>query len=91
MLTPDKKEDVLLRLKRLEGQIRGVQKMVDQDKYCVDIMIQLAAVRSATRNVGKEILESHAHSCVLEAIQSDNIDSDETIDELIDVIFKFNK
>lgn len=87
----DKKRKVLTRLKKIEGQLRGIQKMVDQDQYCVDILTQITAVRSATKNVGKEILESHAHSCVMKAVKEGNGSGDQSFDELLETIFKFTK
>ncbi|MCK8817207.1 metal-sensitive transcriptional regulator [Natroniella sulfidigena] len=84
-----KKEDLLNRLKRIEGQVRGVHRMVEDDKYCADILVQIAAVKGALNKVGKTILEKHAHGCVQNAIATG--DGDEKIDELLEILFKFNK
>ncbi len=87
MLDAREKKDVLLRLKKIEGQIRGLQKMVDNNVYCVDVLTQLASVRSAVTSVSKKIMKSHANSCVLQAVKKGK---DESIDEMLDVIFKFS-
>jgi DNA-binding FrmR family transcriptional regulator len=64
--TPDK-DDYLRRLRRIEGQIRGLQKMIDDDKYCIDILTQVAAVTSALRSVAVGLLEDHLGHCVAQA------------------------
>jgi len=62
-----KRKDVLDRLARVEGHVRGIGRMVEEDKDCPDILIQIAAVRSALDNVGRILLEDHMETCVLEA------------------------
>lgn len=66
------KQRTLDRLARLEGQVRGIAKMVDEDRYCVDILAQTAAVCSALKRVERLVLENHAHHCVEDAIDSGN-------------------
>ncbi len=83
------KEELINRLKRIEGQVRGLQRMLDEDKYCVDVLTQIAAVKGALNKVGMRILEKHTHGCVQNAL-TDN-EGDEIIDELMDVIFKFTR
>ncbi|MGF7184041.1 DNA-binding FrmR family transcriptional regulator [Desulfitispora alkaliphila] len=83
------KKDLLLRLKKIEGQVRGVQKMIDDDRYCVDLLIQLAAIRSGVNKVGLSILENHTKGCVAKAVKDDR--GDQAIDELMEVINKFIK
>lgn len=85
-----KKDELLRRLKRIEGQVRGIQKMIEEDRYCVDIMVQIAAIKSAMNQVGLSILESHTRGCVSDAI-SNQSDGEEKIDELMDVIRQFTK
>lgn len=80
---------VLQRLKKIEGQVRGIQKMVEDDRYCVDILIQIAAVRAALDKAGLAILKKHTHGCVKRAIESG--EGDPIIDELMDVIKLFIK
>ncbi len=82
------KEAVLKRLKRIEGQVKGIYKMVDEDRYCNDILIQIAAVRSAINKVGGIVLENHLKGCVKEAIDNNQND---VIDELMDTMLKFIK
>ncbi|MDN5326233.1 MAG: CsoR family transcriptional regulator, copper-sensing transcriptional repressor [Moorella sp. (in: firmicutes)] len=81
------REDLLLRLRKIEGQVKGIHRMIEEDKYCVDILIQIAAVRAALKKVGSMIFESHVRGCVRTAIvnQADK----EIISELIDVLNRF--
>lgn len=81
------KGNLLKRLRRIEGQVRGIQRMVEQDKYCVDILVQIAAVRSALDKVGLILLENHTRGCVARAIKND--DADAAIAELTDVMRRF--
>ncbi len=64
------KENIQRRLKRIEGQIRGLQKMVDENKYCVDVITQTSAIRNALKGVEDVLLESHLSSCVVSQIKS---------------------
>jgi DNA-binding FrmR family transcriptional regulator len=73
------------RLKIIEGQVRGIQKMVEEEKYCVDILRQVSAVRAALNNVGKLILRRHIDNCITDAIRSDGANSRDIIDELMDI------
>ncbi len=77
------------RLKRIEGQVRGIQKMVEEEKSCEDILIQIGAVKSALHKTGQTILEGHMHHCVLDGIKEGN--EDETIDKLISALNQFSK
>jgi DNA-binding FrmR family transcriptional regulator len=75
------------RLSRIEGQVRGLARMVDEDRYCIDIVTQIAAVRAALRRVEEEVLRDHVAHCVEHAIASGNkSDQREKIAELMDVI-----
>jgi CsoR family transcriptional regulator, copper-sensing transcriptional repressor len=75
------------RLSRIEGQVRGLSKMVDEDRYCIDIVTQISAVRAALRRVEEEVLRDHVAHCVEHAITSGNkTDQREKIAELMDVI-----
>ncbi|SDJ15641.1 metal-sensitive transcriptional regulator [Natribacillus halophilus] len=78
------KQELLNRLKRIEGQVRGVQKMIDEDKYCVDILHQISAIQSAMKKVSVGLMEDHTHHCVVNAIEKGN--KEETIEELMDVM-----
>lgn len=83
------KDSILKRLKRVEGQVRGVQRMVEEDKYCVDILVQIAAIRSALDRVGLILLEDHMRGCVSNAIK--NNEGDSAVAELTDVVKRFIK
>lgn len=85
----DERSLVLNRLRRIEGQIKGIQKMVEEDKYCSDILMQVNAVRSAVNNVGTLILENHLRKCLNEAITHD--EQDKLIKELSELISKYAK
>jgi len=86
------KSQVKGRLRRIEGQIRGVQKMVDEDRYCIDIVTQIAAVRAALRRVEEEILRDHVSHCVEHAIASgDRADQRQKISELMAVISRSDR
>jgi DNA-binding FrmR family transcriptional regulator len=75
------------RLNRIEGQVRGITRMVDEDRYCIDVITQLAAVRAALRRVEQEILGDHIKHCVHAAIKSgDTQDQQTKIAELIEVL-----
>jgi DNA-binding FrmR family transcriptional regulator len=83
----DIKASVGKRLGRIEGQVRGLSKMVDDDRYCIDIVTQISAVRAALRRVEEEILQDHVAHCVEHAISSGNkMDQREKIAELMAVI-----
>ena len=83
----DTDEKILQRLRRIEGQVRGIQKMVEEDRYCVDILTQIAAVRAALDKTGLSILKRHTHGCVKKAIESG--EGDPIIEELMDVMKLF--
>ncbi len=77
------------RLRKIEGQVRGVQKMVDEDKPCEQILIQIGAIKSALHKTGQVILEGHMHHCVLDGIRRG--EEDEVIDKLISALNQFSK
>jgi len=82
------KENLLLRLKKIEGQIKGIQKMVESGKSCNEILIQIAAARSALNKVGAIILEKYSKSCIAEYR---NTNEDKNIDELVETLIRFIK
>lgn len=86
--TPEEKKALLVRLRRAEGQIRGIEKMVENDAYCPDILIQVSAVTSALNSFSKELLACHLRSCVVEDIRSGR---EEAVDELMKVLQKLMK
>lgn len=83
----DDKVNLLNRLRRIEGQVRGIQRMIEEDRYCVDVLVQVTAVKSAVNAVGLTLLENHTRGCVTNAVKSGNEQA--MIDELMDVIRKF--
>jgi len=81
------KASSLKRLSRIEGQVRGLARMVEEDRYCIDIVTQVAAVRAALRRVEEEILRDHVAHCVEHAIASGNkADQRRKIEELMNVV-----
>jgi DNA-binding FrmR family transcriptional regulator len=88
----DIKTSLQKRLSRIEGQVRGLSKMVDEDRYCIDIVTQLSAVRAALRRVEEEVLRDHVAHCVEHAISSgDKADQRRKIAELMDVVGRSNR
>ena len=81
------KENIINRLKKIEGQVKGIQRMVKEEKYCVDILVQIAAVRAAVNKVGGTILKRYTLECFSKEIGYK--DNDDKIEELIGVITKF--
>lgn len=86
--TEKQKQELIIQLRRIEGQIRGIQAMLENDRYCIDILTQIQAARASLTNVGLKILEGHAKGCVVSAIQEGR---EEIIDEMMDTIRKFSK
>ncbi|MDP5272498.1 metal-sensitive transcriptional regulator [Chengkuizengella axinellae] len=82
------KSDLIKRLNRIEGQVRGVKGLIEKDTYCDDVLNQIAAVKSALNSVGKLLLEAHMRSCVVERIQDGE---DEVVDELLTTVHKLLK
>ncbi len=76
------------RLNRIEGQIRGIKKMIEEDRYCNDVLIQLAAVESSVKSLSNQVLENHLLTCISNDIENGNL---EVIDELISLFKRFNK
>jgi len=80
------KKDILQRLKTIEGHLRGIQRMVEEDRYCVDILKQPRAVQNALQKVDATILENHLQTCVTRALRSENEEErTRVIEELMDV------
>ena len=76
------------RLRRIEGQVRGIQKMVEADRYCADVLTQVAAVQEALRSVGKELLRHHLRHCAADAFRKGGPPADAAGDELIELFYK---
>jgi DNA-binding FrmR family transcriptional regulator len=89
MMDPETKVKVEARLKRVAGQVAGIERMIEDDRYCVDVLLQISAVRAALAKVGKIMLEAHIRTCVTEAFESDDADDrDAKIAELVRVFDK---
>jgi DNA-binding FrmR family transcriptional regulator len=92
IMQPVAKSSCLKRLGRIEGQVRGVARMVTEDRYCIDIVTQLSAVRAALRRVEQEILRDHVAHCVEHAIASGNVDEQRRkVAELMDVFARADR
>ena len=84
--------DEIVPLKRIEGQIRGIQKMIEEKRYCIDILTQLSSIAGAVRRVEENILNRHLRGCVRDSFTKGNReDKAQKIDEVIDVLQKFRK
>src|SRR5579863_2282122 len=85
---PEIKEANRKRLRRIEGQIRGLQKMVEADRYCADIITQVASVQEALRGVARNLMRNHLHHCAAQALRSGKREETEAMyDELLDLIY----
>jgi CsoR family transcriptional regulator, copper-sensing transcriptional repressor len=84
---PDIKARNLTRLRRIEGQVRGLQKMVDDDRYCADILTQIASVHEALRSVGRELMRNHLRHCAASAIKKGAGEADAMYDELVELMY----
>ena len=87
------KEDVLRRLNRIEGQVRGIKRLVEEDTYCVDVMNdQVSSVHEALRGVGKILMRNHLQHCITDALRDgDEEKAEKTYQEMMDLIYKFAK
>ncbi|WP_338083504.1 metal-sensing transcriptional repressor [Fictibacillus nanhaiensis] len=83
------KHELNNRLRKIEGQVRGLQKMIEEDRYCIDVLVQISAVSAGLKKVGFQLMENHTHHCVSDAVQSGN--GKESIEELMRVIKQFSK
>jgi CsoR family transcriptional regulator, copper-sensing transcriptional repressor len=81
------KKAVSDRLRRIEGQVRGIQRMVEEDQYCIDILTQVNSAASALRSVGMGVLDDHVRHCVKESIETG--ESDEKLEELLTAVARF--
>jgi CsoR family transcriptional regulator, copper-sensing transcriptional repressor len=84
----DIKERNLKRLRRVEGQVRGLQKMVEEDRYCADILTQISSVHEALRSVGRELVRNHLKHCAASSFQHGGSEAEAMYDELIDMMYK---
>lgn len=87
MISPERRKALLTRLNRIEGQINGLKKMVNEDRECVEILTQITSTQQALRGVAKIMMRNYLEKCVTDAIRSD--ESEPIYDELMDVVFKY--
>ncbi len=88
---PGIKERNLKRLRRIEGQIRGLQRMVEDDRYCADIMTQISSAHEALRAVGRELMRNHLKHCASAAIMTGKAEADAMYEELVDMMYKHSR
>lgn len=92
MLTEKQKSSVTSRLRRIGGQVNGIQRMIDEDRYCMDIVTQVSAIVAALRTVEDIVLENHLNTCVADAIRSKNsAEQQEKVGEVMTVVGKLRK
>ena len=87
----DVKERNRKRLRRIEGQVRGIQKMVEEDRYCADILTQISSVHEALRAVGRELMRNHLKHCATTALRGTAEESEAMYDELVDLMYKHSR
>lgn len=85
------KAQYLARLKRIEGQVRGIQRMMENEEYCIDVLNQVAAATGALQNMSIALMEDHLHHCVSNAIRNDTLAGDEKISEAMQTIQRMLK
>lgn len=87
----DARERNLKRLRRIEGQVRGLQKMVEEDRYCADVLTQIASVHEALRSVGRELMRNHLKHCATGAIKAGEPKASAMYDELVEMMYKHSR
>ena len=88
---PEVKSRNIKRLRRIEGQVRGLQKMVGEDRYCADILTQISSVQEALRGVGRELMRNHLRHCATGAIRSGGAEADRMYDELVELMYTHSR
>jgi len=88
---PDIKERNVKRLRRIEGQVRGLQKMVDEDRYCADILTQISSVHEALRSVARGLMRNHLKHCASNAIRSSDEEAEAMYDELVQMMYTHSR
>lgn len=90
MISPERRKACLLRLARIEGQVKGLARMIEEDRLCIDILTQVSSVQEALRGVGKIMLRNYLENCATDAIRSGETSrAERTYGELMDAIYKF--
>jgi CsoR family transcriptional regulator, copper-sensing transcriptional repressor len=88
---PEVRNRNIKRLRRIEGQVRGLQRMVEEDRYCADIMTQISSVHEALRSVGRELMRNHLKYCATSAIKSGEADAESMYDELVEMMYRHSR
>jgi CsoR family transcriptional regulator, copper-sensing transcriptional repressor len=88
---PAAKDRNLKRLRRIEGQVRGLQKMVEEERYCADVLTQISSVHEALRSVGRELMRNHLRHCAGSAIRAGDAEAEAMYDELVDMMYKHSR
>jgi DNA-binding FrmR family transcriptional regulator len=87
---PEVQEKALARLRRIEGQVRGLGRMIEEQRYCADILVQIASVQEALRGVGKLLMKNHLEHCVTDALRSgDRLDAERAYTEVLDLMYRY--
>lgn len=87
----ERKEKNLKRLRRIEGQVRGIQKMVEEERYCADVLTQISSVHEALRAVARELMRNHLKHCATAAIKAEGESAEAMYDELVDLMYKHTR
>ena len=87
----DIKQATLARLKRIEGQVRGVHKMVEEERYCADVLVQISSIQEALRGVSKELLRNHLKHCATHEMAQGGAQASQMVDELVELMHKHNR
>lgn len=89
---PELQQKALNRLRRIEGQVRGIHRMVDEGRYCADILVQISSVQEALRGVGKLLMRNHLEHCVTDALRSgDRLEAEKAYGEVLDLMYKYGR
>ncbi len=88
-LDPAIRDQAVARLKRIEGQVRGLQRMIEDERYCADVLTQISSVQEALRGVGKLMMRNHLEHCITDALRSgDALEAERTYQEVLDLMYK---
>jgi CsoR family transcriptional regulator, copper-sensing transcriptional repressor len=87
----ERRDELQTRLRRIEGQVRGLQRMLDEDRYCIDVLTQISSTTRALQGVAMTMLEDHVRHCVRDAVEQGPESADEKVDEALDVITRLIK
>ncbi len=87
-VSPEIKSAALRRLNRIEGQVRGLQKMVEEERYCADILVQISSVQEALRGVSRHLMRNHLRHCASDAIRKGSTEAEAMYDEILDLVYR---